>query len=212
MKRGLFVTLEGTEGVGKSTNLKFICDWLQQQNIPFIRTREPGGTPLAESLREILLMPRAETFNPLAELLIVFAARAQHLSELILPTLEKGVWVICDRFTDATYAYQGGGRGLDLAAIVALENLVQGGVRPDAVILLDVAPEIGLQRAQDRSEPDRFEAEQVQFFERVRNAYLKRAAADVSRFHVVDAGQSLIEVQAALQEVLIRIQAESIKS
>lgn len=210
MNRGLFITLEGTEGVGKSTNLKFICDWLSRQGIPFVCTREPGGTPLAESLRELLLAPRDERFDPLAELLVVFAARAQHLAELILPTLSRGVWVVCDRFTDATYAYQGGGRGLDRQAITSLENLVQGSLRPDAVIVLDVSPEIGLQRAQNRGEPDRFESEQVQFFERVRSAYLERAAADTSRYHVVDAGQALNEVQRALMGVLDKIKGQTL--
>lgn len=207
MKRGLFVTLEGTEGVGKSTNLQFICHWLSQQGIPYLCTREPGGTPLAESLREILLAPRQERFDPMAELLVMFAARAQHLSQRIVPALESGTWVICDRFTDATYAYQGGGRGLDVQTISALENLVQGQLRPDAVIVLDVSPEIGLQRAQNRSDPDRFESEQVQFFERVRHAYLQRAAADEARYYVVDAGQPLAAVQQSLQSVLTRLQA-----
>lgn len=209
MNRGLFITLEGTEGVGKSTNLQFICDWLNEQGIPFVRTREPGGTPLAESLRELLLAPREERFDPLAELLVVFAARAQHIAELIVPTLERGLWVVCDRFTDATYAYQGGGRGLDKQAITTLETLVQGNLRPDAVIVLDVAPEIGLQRAQNRSEPDRFESEHVQFFERVRKAYLERAAADGSRYHVVDAGQSLHDVQVTLAGVLEKIKGQA---
>lgn len=210
MNRGLFITLEGTEGVGKSTNLKFICDWLSKQGIPFVCTREPGGTPLAESLRELLLAPRDERFDPLAELLVVFAARAQHLAELILPTLARGMWVVCDRFTDATYAYQGGGRGLDGQAITTLENLVQGSLRPDAVIVLDVSPDIGLQRAANRGEPDRFESEQIQFFERVRRAYLERAAADTVRYHVVDAGQSLCDVQSDLAGVLEKIKGRKL--
>lgn len=207
MKRGLFITLEGTEGVGKSTNLQFICDWLSGRGRPYICTREPGGTPLAENLREVLLAARTEPFDPIAELLLVFAARAQHLAQRIIPTLEQGDWVICDRFTDATYAYQGGGRGLDRKTIQTLEFLVQGDLRPDAVIILDVSPEIGLQRARQRGEPDRFESEQIQFFERVRSTYLERAAADPSRYHVVDAGRPLDQVQHDLHCVLELLEA-----
>lgn len=207
LKRGLFITLEGTEGVGKSTNLQFICDWLARRGVSYLCTREPGGTPLAESLRELLLASREEAFDPMAELLVVFAARAQHLAQCIVPTLEKGEWVICDRFTDATYAYQGGGRGLDQNAIATLENLVQGSLRPDAVIILDVSPDIGLQRARGRGQPDRFEAEQVQFFERVRAAYLRRAAADPARYFVVDASRSLEAVQNDLQTILMSLGA-----
>lgn len=208
MNRGLFITLEGTEGVGKSTNLQFVCDWLQAEGIPYLCTREPGGTPLSETLREVLLAPREERFDPLAELLLMFAARAQHLAEKILPALNQGTWVVCDRFTDATYAYQGGGRGVDLSAIATLENLVQGDLQPDAVIVLDVTPEIGLQRAQNRGAPDRFESEKIQFFERVRSVYLQRAAAHEERYHVVDASRSLEHVQHSLSVVLQNIRAK----
>lgn len=207
MKRGLFITLEGTEGVGKSTNLQFICDWLAARGVSYICTREPGGTPLAETLRDVLLATRDEPFDPMAELLVMFAARAQHLSQRIVPTLAKGDWVVCDRFTDATYAYQGGGRGLDQAAIATLENLVQGQLRPDAVIVLDVPPEIGLQRARVRGEPDRFESEHVLFFERVRAAYLRRAAADPGRYFVVDASRPLSDVQNELQSIMLSLEA-----
>ncbi len=207
MKRGLFITLEGTEGVGKSTNLQFICDWLAETGLAYVCTREPGGTPLAETLREVLLANREEPFDPLAELLVMFAARAQHLAQRIVPALAQGDWVICDRFTDATYAYQGGGRGLDRSTIAALETLVQGSLRPDAVIILDIAPDIGLQRARLRGEPDRFEAERIPFFERVRAAYLERAAADPERYFVVDASRPLLEVQQTLRSVLALLQA-----
>jgi dTMP kinase len=207
LKRGLFITLEGTEGVGKSTNLQFICDWLAETGLAFVCTREPGGTPLAETLREVLLANREEPFDPLAELLVVFAARAQHLAQRIVPALAQGSWVICDRFTDATYAYQGGGRGLDKSTIAALETLVQGSLRPDAVIILDIAPDIGLQRARQRGELDRFEAERIPFFERVRASYLERAAADPERYFVVDAGRPLSEVQHTLTSVLALLQA-----
>lgn len=208
--RGKFITLEGSEGVGKSTNLQFMCEWLQDHGIPYVCTREPGGTPLAEALRQILLQPREEAFDPLAELLIVFAARAQHLAGCIKPALNAGIWVLCDRFTDATYAYQGGGRGLDNAAIQLLETLVQKDLRPDAVVVLDVSPEVGLQRARGRSEPDRFESEHTQFFERVRSTYLTRANADPDRYFVVDAGQTLNDVQRDIAEVLYRILSSNV--
>jgi dTMP kinase len=200
-REGLFVTVEGSEGVGKSTNIEFIKQWLVGNQIEFIVTREPGGTPLAEQLRELLLQTREEAVDETAELLMVFAARAQHLNRVILPALREGKWVLCDRFTDATYAYQGGGRNMNKATIEQLENLVQHSLRPDAVILLDVSVEIGLQRARGRGELDRFERESVSFFERVRTAYLERAA-NQSHYYVVDAGQPLNQVQQQLSVVL----------
>ncbi|GAA5442675.1 thymidylate kinase [Microbulbifer sp. NBRC 101763] len=205
MSRGKFITLEGGEGVGKSTNLKFITQWLTDRNIPFIQTREPGGTPLAEQLRELLLAKREEPVNPTAELLMVFAARAQHLAQVILPALERGEWVICDRFTDATYAYQGGGRQLDRPLIEQLENTVQGTLRPDKVLLLDLDPEIGLQRAANTGAADRFESEHLGFFQRVRHAYRKRAEASPSRYAIIDAGQPLQQVQRDLGQELERL-------
>lgn len=207
MKRGKFITVEGTEGVGKTTNIAFIRSWLEQQNIPYIATREPGGTPLAEQLRGLLLQPRVETVNPLAELLMVFAARAQHLAEVIQPALEQGNWVLCDRFTDATYAYQGGGRRMDIAAIATLENLVQGELRPDAVLLLDIPVQLGLERARGRGDLDRFEQEDIAFFERVRNAYLARAKGN-PHYHVIDASQPLEAVQQDLAASLHQLQRE----
>lgn len=197
MQRGKFITVEGTEGVGKTTNIAFIRSWLEQQNIPYIATREPGGTPLAEQLRGLLLQPRVETVNPLTELLMVFAARAQHLAEVIRPALAQGTWVLCDRFTDATYAYQGGGRQMDVTAIATLEELVQQELRPDAVLLLDIPVQLGLARARGRGDLDRFEQEDIAFFERVRHAYLARAQGNL-RYHVIDASQSLEAVQRDL--------------
>lgn len=202
MERGKFIVLEGGEGVGKSTNLQFIADWLRARGIPFIQTREPGGTPLAEQLRELLLCKREEAVDPTAELLMVFAARAQHLTQVIVPALERGDWVICDRFTDATYAYQGGGRQLDRALIEQLEQTVQGSLRPDKVLLLDLDPETGLQRAVCTGAADRFESEQLAFFQRVRAAYRERAEAAPEAYGVIDAGRPLQQVQRQLQSEL----------
>ena len=205
IKPGLFITVEGIEGVGKTTNIEFISHWLKANAIEFIATREPGGTPLAEEIREVMLRPREETVADTAELLLVFAARAQHLEQLIHPHLREGRWVLCDRFTDATYAYQGGGRGLSRETIAALENLVQQAFRPDAVILLDVPVEVGLARASARSELDRIEKEKADFFEKVRQTYLDRAAADPDRYYLVDASRDLPEVREQLRTVLEKI-------
>lgn len=203
---GKFITIEGTEGVGKTTNIEFIKQWLNENNIEFIATREPGGTPLAEQLRGLLLQPRDEAVDETAELLMVFAARAQHLNQVIIPALEQGKWVLCDRFTDATYAYQGGGRQMNTETISNLENLVQRALRPDAVLLLDIPVEQGLERARGRGELDRFEQEDIAFFERVRNAYLQRAKNN-DDYHVLDASQPLEQVQAQLQTVLNQLKA-----
>lgn len=201
--RGRFITLEGIEGVGKSTNLRFIADRLAAAGISFVTTREPGGTPFAEEIRGLLLAPRDEAVSSEAELLLMFAARAQHVRALIEPALARGDWVLCDRFTDATYAYQGGGRGVDVARIAWLEDCVQGTLRPDRVFLLDVPVATGLARARQRSGVgDRFEQERVDFFERVRAAYLARAAAYPARYRVIDAGVELAGVQVALDLAL----------
>lgn len=189
--RGQFITFEGTEGVGKSTQLANAADTLKTLGVDYIVTREPGGTPMAESIRDLLLAPRDEPVNDMTELLLMFAARAQHLHTRILPELEAGRWVLCDRFTDATFAYQGGGRGVPTERISQLENLVQGNFRPDHIILLDAPVETGMARARDRGELDRFEREAVAFFRRIRQTYLDRAKADPVRYHIVDAGQSL---------------------
>lgn len=199
---GRFITLEGSEGVGKSSNLAFIHDFLQARGISVVQTREPGGTELAEQIRELLLAPHQEKMSPQAELLLVFAARAQHLQEVIRPALARGDWVLCDRFTDATFAYQGAGRGMDLQAIAWLETWVQASLRPDLTILLDLQVAQGLARAQERSQPDRFEREAQSFFEAVRQGYLQRAAAEPQRFAIIDAAPALIKVQQQIQDVL----------
>ncbi len=200
--KGKFISLEGTEGVGKSTNLSFIQEKIKESGRDVLVTREPGGTPLAEELREILLANRDEPFDPTAELLTIFAARAQHLNQVIKPALKKGVWVLSDRFTDATYAYQGWGRGLSLDHIRQLETLVQGDLHPDATIILDIDVEIGLERASKRAALDRFENEKIQFFEKVRQGYLSRVKDNPERYHLVDAGQSLANVQKQIAVIL----------
>lgn len=205
MAVGKFITLEGTEGVGKSTNLHFIHQWLIAQGVDVVMTREPGGTPLAEELRAILLAPREEAVDETAELLLIFAARAQHLREVIKPALARGAWVLSDRFTDATYAYQGFGRGLDVSLIAQLEQQVQGALRPDLTLVLDIEVEVGLSRASARAALDRFESEKIEFFERVRLGYQTRVAEHPERYAVVNAGQTLKAVQADIEEVLTRL-------
>ncbi len=202
MAYGKFITIEGTEGVGKSTNLAYVHEWLTNRGVDVVVTREPGGTPLAEEIRTLLLAKRDEAVDETAELLLVFAARAQHLQQVIKPALARGAWVLCDRFTDATYAYQGGGRGLDVATIAQLEQLVQGDLRPDLTLVLDIDVELGLQRARQRAELDRFESEAVAFFERVRAAYRALAEAAPARYAVVNAGQPLVAVQQDIDRVL----------
>jgi dTMP kinase len=202
-QRGVFLTLEGGEGLGKSTAVKFIQQYLQQAQIDFISTREPGGTPAAEQIRHILLNPNlAETITPETELLLMFASRSQHIANLILPALESGKWVVCDRFVDASYAYQGGGRGFPVAQIKHLDNLIVGDLRPDVTILLDAAPQVGMARAKNRGTHDRIEQEKLDFFERVRTSYLARAKADPERFKVIDASRPLAAVQAELKVIL----------
>ncbi|MCO7227919.1 dTMP kinase [Halomonas sp. CnH100-B] len=207
-KRGRFITLEGGEGVGKSTNVAFVEAWLKERGIEVVRTREPGGTARAEAIRELLLDPSpTEPLSVDAELLLVFAARAQHLAEKILPALERGAWVVCDRFTDATFAYQGGGRGIDAQRIAQLEQFVQRGLAPDVTLLLDMSPEAAKERLEGRlrdlnTQRDRFEQERVEFFMAVRRAYLERAASAPERFALIDAAQPLQDVQVALSRVL----------
>jgi len=200
--RGRFVTMEGGEGAGKSTMMDRVAGWLESGGRRVVRTREPGGTELAEKVREILLDKNHTELSSQAELLLVFAARAQHLAELIRPALQRGDTVLCDRFTDATWAYQGGGRGVPDENIAALEQLVHGDLQPDLTLLLDVPVEQGLQRALLRSESDRFEEESVSFFERVRQAYLRRAAAAPERFAIIDASGSVEAVWARVESVL----------
>lgn len=206
--KGLFVTLEGPEGAGKSTNREYLADRLRARGLDVVLTREPGGTPLAERIRDLLLTPADEPMAVDTELLLVFAARAQHLAQVIRPALARGAVVLCDRFTDATYAYQGGGRGLPLERIAQLETFVQGDLRPDLTLIFDLPVEVGLARAAARGRLDRFEQEGMRFFEAVRCAYLRRAEAAPSRYRVLDAGQPLSAVQrdveALIPELLVR--------
>ena len=205
MTRGRFLTLEGIEGVGKTTQVSRVSAALSQSGIEHIVTREPGGTPLAEQIRQLVLRESTEPVPPTAELLMMFAARAVHLANLIEPNLEAGHWVLCDRFTDATYAYQGGGRALHQESIRKLETIVQGALRPDLTLLLDAPVEQALQRAQKRNvgvAQDRFEAERAEFFERVATVYRERAAAEPQRIAVIDAAQAPDAVTAQIIAVL----------
>jgi dTMP kinase len=204
MKRGTFITVEGGEGAGKTTMMDRMVDWLAAHGRHVVRTREPGGTELAEKLREILLDKGNASLSGQAELLLMFASRAQHLDEVIRPALQRGDTVLCDRFTDATWAYQGGGRGLPLDDIAALERLVHGDLQPDLTLLLDLPVEQGLRRASKRGESDRFEEESRAFFERVRETYLQRARSAPERFAVIDASGSEDEVWAQVDDILQR--------
>lgn len=199
---GLFITLEGPEGAGKSTNREYLAERLREQGVDVLLTREPGGTPLAERIRELLLDPSDEPMAADTELLLVFAARAQHLQQVIRPALAKGSVVLCDRFTDATYAYQGGGRGLSIERIAQLEQFVQAELRPDLTLIFDLPVEVGLARAAARGRLDRFEQEGRGFFEAVRQAYLQRAEQAPQRYRVLDAGQTLAQVQADIDALL----------
>lgn len=202
-----FITLEGIEGAGKSTALRHMQQWLEQTGISYVATREPGGTEIAEDIRQLLLRHHEEPMNSDAELLLMFASRAQHLAQFILPALQRNQWVICDRFTDASYAYQGGGRGIDVAKIAQLETLVQGQLRPDRVFLLDLPAELGMQRISRRRNVDRIEIEKTAFFERVRQAYLSRAQQDPARYRVIDASRTINEVQQRINEELETLRA-----
>jgi dTMP kinase len=196
-----FITFEGIEGVGKSTQVAALAAALDARGVAHRVTREPGGTPLAERIRELVLQAGSEALPAQAELLLMFAARSVHLANLIEPALREGRWVLCDRFTDATYAYQGAGRGLDNAMIAALEGFVQGARRPDLTVLLDMPVAQALERMRRRvtgAAPDRFEGERANFFERIRNAYLARASALAQKFVVVDAGREPAAVSAAI--------------
>lgn len=204
MNKGKFITIEGSEGVGKTTNMAFISDYIKAKGIDLIVTREPGGTPLAENIRELLLAKRDENVDELTELLLMFSARAQHVNQLIKPALAAGKWVLCDRFVDSTFAYQGGGRGLDKNKIQQLESIVLQDFQPDITFYLDIDVKVGLARAAKRAELDRFEAEEMAFFERVRKVYQLRAQEYSSRFVVIDAGQELEHVQASIRTMLNR--------
>ncbi|MBD3654264.1 dTMP kinase [Kangiella sp.] len=209
---GKFITIEGTEGVGKSTNIAFIKAWFEAKNISLLHTREPGGTPLAEEIRELLLSKRDEQVDAKSELLLMYAARAQHVSQKIKPALEQGQWVLCDRFSDASFAYQGAGRALGLDKLVALDQWVLEGFKPDLTILLDLPVEVGLSRAQERGPIDRFEEEKVEFFEQVRDGYLQIAQQEPERVKIVDARGSLEEVQQQIEQVLMNFYQQQVSS
>lgn len=198
----MFITLEGGEGVGKTTNQVFIKDFLENHHIPVVVTREPGGTRLAEKIRSLLLDIDSEPVSAQTELLLIFAARAQHIKQVIEPALASGQWVLCDRFTDATYAYQGGGRHMNNDEIAALENWVQGQIRPDLTLLFDAPVEAGMTRAGKRGAFDRFEMEKIQFFEQVRQAYLRQAELHPERIKLIRADRPLAEVQNTLLDIL----------
>jgi dTMP kinase len=204
MSRGRFITLEGIEGAGKSTVAQLASDWLAARGITARVTREPGGTPLAERVRKIVLESGPESVSPRAETLLMFAARSIHVENLIRPALERGEWVICDRFTDATRAYQGYGRGMDLAWIEQLAAAVHGDLQPDCTLLLDLPVAVGLSRARGRSgmAADRFEAETVEFFERVRQGYLALAHREPERVRLIEAGLALPAVTAQVMRAL----------
>ncbi len=201
MKRGCFITIEGGEGAGKSTCIESLADWLGLHGIDVELTREPGGTSVAEQIRELLLAPGKIPSD--SELLLIFAARAAHLHDRIVPALAAGRWVLCDRFTDATYAYQGGGRDIESARIAQLEQWVQGSLRPDRTLLFDIDVQQGMGRAGQRDRPaDRFESEREDFYQRVRQTYLQRAEADPQRFRLIDASRPPAEVLVQAQEAL----------
>lgn len=205
MKKGYFITLEGVEGAGKSTAAKFLVEYLREKNIDFVLTREPGGTEIAEKIRKILLDHHQESMHPDTEMLLYFAGRAQHLNKLIIPALERGQWVICDRFTDATYAYQGGGRGLSQEKITILEQWVQNSLRPNYTLLFDVTVSVGLERIRKNRVLDRFEVEQESFFEKIRNCYLDRAAKEPNRFRIIDANKTPEVVVAQMIDIFNQI-------
>jgi len=196
---GKFITVEGIEGAGKTTCMQVVTEVIEHQGINAIHTREPGGTDLGEDLRSLLLGHKHTGMSDDAELLMMFAARAEHIAQKIQPALDDGKWVLCDRFTDATYAYQGYGRGIPLEKIAGLENWVQGELRPDLTLLMDLPVEVGMERAGKRSAPDRFESEAWDFFERIRQGYLSIAAEQPSRVKVIDASQDLPDVQAQIR-------------
>lgn len=200
--RGRFITVEGIEGVGKTTNIRSLEALLRENGIDVVVTREPGGTPTAEAVRQILLAHGEDRIPPVAELLLFFAARAVNLENLIRPALDAGSWVICDRFTDATRAYQGAGRGQDSSRIEALANWVQHGLEPDLTLLFDAPVPLGLKRVARRGESDRMESERASFYERVRGKYLELAAAEPGRIRVIDASQELPAVERSVAAIV----------
>ncbi len=211
-QKGLFITLEGIEGVGKSTCLKFIQSYLKRKQIPHITTREPGGTPFAEAIRKLLLSSYQEIVCNDAELLLFFAGRAQHIANIILPALNEGKWVICDRFTDASYAYQCGGRGIPKERIAFLEQWVQGDLRPDMTLLFDAPVQTALSRITKRGKPDRIETEKKHFFTRVRNCYLELAKEQPARFRIINASRPLTVVKQELRNIIDHAITQQMKS
>ena len=210
MYQGKFITFEGTEGVGKTTQIQLLEKYLKTKNIKCLVTREPGGTILGERIRKVLLNNDALDIDPMAELLLMFSARAQHLRDVIHPALKDNIWVLCDRFTDASYAYQGGGRGLPYASIRRIETVVQDGFTADLTILLSGDIESGMRRVSKRGDKDRFELEKIEFFERVRHSYLNLAKANPERFSIVDADQTIDNAALAIQTAMKRRFAELI--
>ncbi len=202
MQRGYFITLEGIEGTGKSTAMRFLAEQFTGAQIPHVITREPGGTEIGDQIRRVLLSHHHEAMASDTELLLMFASRAQNLATVIKPALAAGKWVLCDRFIDASYAYQGGGRGIPATRIAALEEWVQQGLQPDLILIFDAEAEIGLSRIKQRSTKDRIEHEQHEFFERVRNAYLHRAQLNPNRYCIIDATQSIKNVEQQIQRAI----------
>lgn len=200
--QGIFITLEGVEGVGKSSALEFFAEYLKNKGLDYAVTREPGGTPIAEQIRAVVLSDHQELMHPDTELLLMFAGRTQHLENVIKPALRLGKFVICDRFTDASYAYQGGGRGILPQRIKIIEDWVQKGLQPNLTFLFDAPIEVGLKRINSRAAKDRIEKEQLEFFERVRSAYLERAYQHPERFKIIDATQALEKVQEQLKNTI----------
>lgn len=205
MMRGKFITIEGIEGVGKTTNAGFLTEAIERHGVKVLNSREPGGTPLAERIRELLVAHGNEPLPDLAELLLMFAARSLHVENAIKPALAAGIWVVCDRFTDASRAYQGGGRGIPAARIEQLADWVHGDLRPDRTILLDAPVEVGIARAGHRGDPDRIESEQAEFFARVRAAYLDLARREPDRFVVIDATRDLSAIRKEIRHVVSKL-------
>lgn len=208
-KRGKFITVEGIEGVGKSTNIEFLASLIEKQGFPVLVTREPGGTPMAERIRQMLLEHGDEPLPDIAESLLFFASRSLHIQNTIRPALETGQWVVCDRFTDASRAYQGIGRGLGLDTINRMAEWVHGDLEPDLTLLLDAPAAVGKARAEERGEADRLDSEAADFYQRVREAYLSLAAAEPGRFAVIDASQELAQVQTAIAAEIKRLLGDS---
>jgi len=202
MTRGKFLTIEGQDGAGKTTNIKVMKGCLESANVSYVHSREPGGTALGESIRELILNSSDQRIGNKAELLLMFAARAQHIQDVIEPALARGDWVLCDRFTDATYAYQGGGRAMSMTDIATLEDYVQGSLKPDLTILLDLPVDVGESRAGQRSEPDRFEQQKLNFKQQVRETYLARASAEPQRIKTVDAAQPIEQVSDSIEQLM----------